>query len=52
MGRAELDDLVEEQLAQVQLHPGRGAMGDHIPPVLEEAPQHHDHGHEDDGQNQ
>ena len=34
--------LVVEARPQVHLHPRRGAVGDHVAPVLEPAPEHHD----------
>ena len=38
----ELGHLVVEALAKVRLHPGRGAMRDHVAPVLEPPPNQHD----------
>ena len=44
MGGAEFDHFVVQALAQVALHPCRGAMGHHVPPVLETPAQRHDAG--------
>ena len=46
--RSELRHLVVEALAQVHLHPGRGAVRDHVAPVFEPSPEQHDCADEDE----
>ena len=52
VGGAERDHLRVEPLAQHELHPRRGAVGDHGAGVLDESAQHHHHRHEHEGQDQ
>ena len=49
VGGPQAHHLVEEALAQRELHARRGAMCDHRAPVLERAAQHHDSRHQRDG---
>ena len=52
VGGSQLDHLVIEALAEVELHQGGGAMGDHVAPIVENAAQKHDPGHPGEGHGQ